>query len=188
MFGEIAPWYDFLNHLLSLNIDKRGERGPRGLFHPGLPSRGRSSISAPAPATLPSLTTAPRRERCSIYAADFCHEMLLRSAESTASRCGRTNPPCRGRCPGSPLPLQHVPACHNCLRPAERDRHRRGNCRDGPGRATRRPGRDPRILQGPAIGYSAGFTAGTFTTRCHLWARFSAATRNARTAIYRRVF
>ena len=23
MFGEIAPLYDFLNHLLSLNIDKR---------------------------------------------------------------------------------------------------------------------------------------------------------------------
>ena len=23
MFGQIAPWYDFLNHLLSFNIDKR---------------------------------------------------------------------------------------------------------------------------------------------------------------------
>lgn len=26
MFGEIAPWYDFLNHFLSLNIDKRWRR------------------------------------------------------------------------------------------------------------------------------------------------------------------
>ena len=26
MFGEIAPRYDFLNHLLSLNIDKRWRR------------------------------------------------------------------------------------------------------------------------------------------------------------------
>ncbi len=26
MFGEIAPWYDFLNHFLSLNIDQRWRR------------------------------------------------------------------------------------------------------------------------------------------------------------------
>ena len=35
MFGQIAPWYDFLNHLLSLNVDKVWRRRTTRLVPPG---------------------------------------------------------------------------------------------------------------------------------------------------------
>ena len=35
MFGQIAPWYDFLNHLLSLNIDTAWRRKTTRLVPPG---------------------------------------------------------------------------------------------------------------------------------------------------------
>ena len=53
MFGQIAPWYDFLNHLLSLNIDRAWRRDDRAARPAGPATPGRSSTSAPAPATWP---------------------------------------------------------------------------------------------------------------------------------------
>ena len=40
MFGQIAPWYDFLNHLLSLNIDRRWRDRTARLVPPGPASLG----------------------------------------------------------------------------------------------------------------------------------------------------
>ena len=34
MFGQIAPWYDFLNHLLSLNVDRAWRRKTARLVPP----------------------------------------------------------------------------------------------------------------------------------------------------------
>ena len=40
MFGQIAPCYDFLNHLLSLNIDRRWRRTTARLVPAGPPELG----------------------------------------------------------------------------------------------------------------------------------------------------
>jgi demethylmenaquinone methyltransferase/2-methoxy-6-polyprenyl-1,4-benzoquinol methylase len=79
MFGHIAPRYDFLNHLLSLNIDHWWRR--------------RTTQLAPAEATGPILDLctgtgdlALAYDRAAqgsipIVAADFCHEMLQLAGE-----------------------------------------------------------------------------------------------------------
>jgi demethylmenaquinone methyltransferase / 2-methoxy-6-polyprenyl-1,4-benzoquinol methylase len=84
MFGHIAPTYDLLNHLLSLNIDKYW--------------RWRTTR------IVPPMGTAPILDLCSgtgdlalaydraaggkvaIFGADFCHEMLLPAIRKTAKR------------------------------------------------------------------------------------------------------
>jgi demethylmenaquinone methyltransferase/2-methoxy-6-polyprenyl-1,4-benzoquinol methylase len=81
MFGEIAPNYDFLNHLLSLNVDRYW--------------RWRTTRIAPPQGTAPILDLctgtgdlALAYDRAAghqtpIVGADFCHEMLVRADQKT---------------------------------------------------------------------------------------------------------
>jgi demethylmenaquinone methyltransferase/2-methoxy-6-polyprenyl-1,4-benzoquinol methylase len=84
MFGHIAPSYDLLNHLLSLNIDKYW--------------RWRTTRLAPPLADGPILDLCTgtgdlalaydkaARGRVPIIGADFCHEMLVRAVDKTQRR------------------------------------------------------------------------------------------------------
>jgi demethylmenaquinone methyltransferase/2-methoxy-6-polyprenyl-1,4-benzoquinol methylase len=81
MFGQIAPWYDFLNHLLSLNIDKRWREKTSKL----VPARSAESgpILDLCTGTGDLALTYDRSTNGSvpIYGADFCREMLVIAAE-----------------------------------------------------------------------------------------------------------
>ena len=99
MFGQIAPWYDFLNHLLSLNIDTRWRERTDAT---------RAAVAGRAGPILDlctgtgDLALAYDRAaggRVPIVGADFCHEMLVRAAEkaeqpgpATASASSRPTP------------------------------------------------------------------------------------------------
>jgi demethylmenaquinone methyltransferase/2-methoxy-6-polyprenyl-1,4-benzoquinol methylase len=84
MFGHIAPSYDLLNHLLSLNIDRYW--------------RWRTTRLAPPSGSAPildlctgtgDLALAYDRaagERLPIVGADFCHKMLVPAEEKTRRR------------------------------------------------------------------------------------------------------
>jgi demethylmenaquinone methyltransferase/2-methoxy-6-polyprenyl-1,4-benzoquinol methylase len=84
MFGRIAPSYDFLNHLLSLNIDRYWRR--------------RTTVLAPCESGpvldlctgTGDLALAYDRAaagRAPIVATDFCHEMLVRAKEKIGRLC-----------------------------------------------------------------------------------------------------
>jgi demethylmenaquinone methyltransferase/2-methoxy-6-polyprenyl-1,4-benzoquinol methylase len=84
MFGDIAPRYDLLNHLLSLNVDRYW--------------RWRTTRLAPLQGTAPILDLCTGTgdlafaydraggRRTPIIGADFCHEMLIRADQKTRRR------------------------------------------------------------------------------------------------------
>ncbi len=84
MFGHIAPTYDFLNHLLSLNVDRFW--------------RWRTTRIVPPIGTAPILDLCTgtgdlalaydraARGRVAIIAADFCHEMLVLAEKKVGQR------------------------------------------------------------------------------------------------------
>jgi demethylmenaquinone methyltransferase/2-methoxy-6-polyprenyl-1,4-benzoquinol methylase len=75
MFGHIAPSYDLLNHLLSMNVDHYWRRCVTRL----VPPRGREPILDLCTGT-GDLALAYDRSaagRVPIFGADFCHEMLV---------------------------------------------------------------------------------------------------------------
>jgi demethylmenaquinone methyltransferase/2-methoxy-6-polyprenyl-1,4-benzoquinol methylase len=72
MFGQIAPRYDFLNHLLSLNIDKYWRRQTVRR----VPPQGNAAILDLCTGTGDLALAYARRARASVVAADFCPEML----------------------------------------------------------------------------------------------------------------
>jgi demethylmenaquinone methyltransferase/2-methoxy-6-polyprenyl-1,4-benzoquinol methylase len=75
MFGHIAPTYDLLNHLLSLNIDKYWRRRTTRL----VPPKGTAPILDLCTGTgdLALAYDRAAQGRVAIVGADFCHEMLL---------------------------------------------------------------------------------------------------------------
>jgi demethylmenaquinone methyltransferase/2-methoxy-6-polyprenyl-1,4-benzoquinol methylase len=84
MFGAIAPTYDLLNHLLSLNIDHYWRRRTTRL----VPPRGDGPILDLCTGT-GDLALAYNRAaagQVSIVGADFCHEMLLLARQKTNQR------------------------------------------------------------------------------------------------------
>jgi demethylmenaquinone methyltransferase/2-methoxy-6-polyprenyl-1,4-benzoquinol methylase len=84
MFGAIAPSYDLLNHLLSLNVDKYWRWRTTRL----VPPRGSTPILDLCTGT-GDLALAYDRAACGcvpIVGADFCHEMLVRAAHKAAKR------------------------------------------------------------------------------------------------------
>src|SRR5262249_10588537 len=91
MFGQIAPWYDFLNHLLSLNIDKRWRTKTARLVPPGPAGDGPILDLCTGTADLALTYDRAANGAVPIVAADFCHEMLGRAVEKaqTAGARGR---------------------------------------------------------------------------------------------------
>lgn len=84
MFGRIAPWYDLLNHLLSLNIDRSWRRRTTRLVPP-------EGVEPILDLCTGSGDLAIEYDRVSggtvpIIGADFCHELLARAAAKTRKR------------------------------------------------------------------------------------------------------
>jgi demethylmenaquinone methyltransferase/2-methoxy-6-polyprenyl-1,4-benzoquinol methylase len=81
MFGQVAPSYDLLNHLLSLNVDKYWRRRATQL----VPPHGNAPILDLCTGTGDLALAYDRAAagRVPIVAADFCHEMLIRAVEKT---------------------------------------------------------------------------------------------------------
>ena len=84
MFGAIAPTYDLLNHLLSLNIDRYWRWRTTRLVPPG----GTAPILDLCTGTgdLALAYDRAARGQVPIVGADFCPEMLTRAAAKTARR------------------------------------------------------------------------------------------------------
>lgn len=84
MFGEIAPWYDFLNHLLSLNTDKRWRTRTTRLVPPGPPELGPILDLCTGTGDLALAYDRAAQGSVPIIGADFCHEMLVRATHKAA--------------------------------------------------------------------------------------------------------
>jgi demethylmenaquinone methyltransferase/2-methoxy-6-polyprenyl-1,4-benzoquinol methylase len=84
MFGAIAPSYDLLNHLLSLNIDRYWRWRTTRLA----PPRDGAPILDLCTGTGDLAIAYDRAAdgRAPIVGADFCHEMLVRADRKTARR------------------------------------------------------------------------------------------------------
>jgi len=82
MFGEIAPRYDLLNHLLSLNIDHYWRWRTVRL----VPPAGSAPILDLCTGTGDLALAYERRGCAPIVGADFCHEMLALASRKVARR------------------------------------------------------------------------------------------------------
>ena len=84
MFSAIAPSYDLLNHLLSLNVDKYWRWRTTRL----VPPAGTAPILDLCTGTGDLALAYDQRagEQVPIIGADFCHEMLIRAVAKTARR------------------------------------------------------------------------------------------------------
>jgi demethylmenaquinone methyltransferase/2-methoxy-6-polyprenyl-1,4-benzoquinol methylase len=84
MFGQVAPSYDLLNHLLSLNIDKYWRWRTTRL----VPPLGNAPILDLCTGTGDLALAYDRAAggRVPIIGADFCQEMLVRAMEKTRRR------------------------------------------------------------------------------------------------------
>ena len=89
MFAAIAARYDLLNHLLSVNIDKRWRRRVAKTLHATLPPSGRSEVRIldVACGTGDLSLTLFESGDARVVGIDFCRPML-RVAASKASRLG----------------------------------------------------------------------------------------------------
>lgn len=88
MFGQIAPRYDFLNHLLSLNVDRAWRRKTTRLVPPA-PAAGPILDLCTGTGDLALAYDRAASGTVPVVGADFCHEMLVRAAEK-ARRAGAT--------------------------------------------------------------------------------------------------
>jgi demethylmenaquinone methyltransferase/2-methoxy-6-polyprenyl-1,4-benzoquinol methylase len=84
MFGQIAPWYDFLNHLLSLNIDKRWRDRTAKLAPPGPASDGPILDLCTGTGDLALTYDRDAKGTVPVIGADFSHEMLVRAVKKAA--------------------------------------------------------------------------------------------------------
>ncbi len=84
MFGSIAPTYDLLNHLLSLNIDRYWRRKTTRLVPPA--DSGPILDLCTGTGDLALAYDRAAEGQTPIVGADFCHEMLCRAVHKTARR------------------------------------------------------------------------------------------------------
>src|SRR2546421_5584793 len=84
MFGHIAPSYDLLNHLLSMNVDHYWRWRTTRL----VPPAGDAPILDLCTGTgdLALAYDRAAKRRLPIVGADFCHEMLVRALAKTRRR------------------------------------------------------------------------------------------------------
>ena len=165
MFGQIAGRYDFLNHLLSLGIDRywRWQTVRR------VPPRGELPILDVCTGTGDLAFAYDRAAggNVNIVGADFCHEMLEigRKKAATAGADGRITF-LEADAQSLPVPTGAFQIVSRRVRAAQRGRHRPRPRRDGPRRRARRPRRRARILVAHLCNRSRAFTVGTFATCC----------------------
>src|SRR5262245_54513486 len=84
MFGKIAPEYDFVNHLLSLNVDRYWRRKATQL----VPPTSEAPILDLCTGT-GDLALAYQRAtngQTPIIGSDFCHPMLVRAVDKVARK------------------------------------------------------------------------------------------------------
>ena len=81
MFGEIAPWYDFLNHALSLNIDRGWRSKTARLVPPNLADPSPVLDLCTGTGDLALTYVRACRGQVPVVGADFCHEMLVRAGQ-----------------------------------------------------------------------------------------------------------
>lgn len=86
MFARIAPWYDFLNHLLSLNIDRHWRRRATRLAPPAPPEAGPILDLCTGTGDLAFAYDQAAHGRVPIVAADFCWEMLAHAERKAQAR------------------------------------------------------------------------------------------------------
>ncbi len=85
MFNQIAPCYDLLNHLLSLNIDKRWRRKTSQLVPPGPAESGPILDVCTGTGDLAFAYDRAAKATVPIVGVDFCHEMLVRAAKKATT-------------------------------------------------------------------------------------------------------
>jgi demethylmenaquinone methyltransferase/2-methoxy-6-polyprenyl-1,4-benzoquinol methylase len=83
MFAEIAPWYDLLNHLLSLNIDRYWRSFATRKLSDVLSRPGARALDLCCGTADLALKLA---ERAETIGADFCHPMLVIGLEKLNSK------------------------------------------------------------------------------------------------------
>ena len=79
MFDQIALSYDFLNHLLSLNIDRRWRDKTARLVPPGPPELGPILDLCTGTGDLALTYDRDAKGAVPVVGADFSHEMLVRA-------------------------------------------------------------------------------------------------------------
>lgn len=87
MFARVAPRYDLLNHLLSLNFDRRWRAAVARQFRPVL-ARPEARVLDLCCGTGDLALALGRAGQATVVGMDFCHPMLLRAAE----KFGRARP------------------------------------------------------------------------------------------------
>ena len=81
MFGRIAPRYDLLNHLLSMNVDRHWRARTVARVAPILARPGAHVLDVACGTGDLTRALQSRSQAAHIFGADFCHPMLL-SAKS----------------------------------------------------------------------------------------------------------
>lgn len=84
MFGNIAPSYDFLNHLLSLNVDRYWRWRTTRLAPPT--DSGPILDLCTGTGDLALAYDRASKHMVPIFGADFCHEMLIRAVRKSRRR------------------------------------------------------------------------------------------------------
>ncbi len=84
MFSRIAPRYDLLNHLLSLNLDKVWRRRTARRFQPIL-ARPEARVLDLCCGTGDLALALYREASAAIFGSDFAHPMLVRAREKSAA-------------------------------------------------------------------------------------------------------
>jgi demethylmenaquinone methyltransferase / 2-methoxy-6-polyprenyl-1,4-benzoquinol methylase len=77
MFGRIAPRYDLLNHLLSLNIDRYWRTRTVSHLAPILAAPGARVLDVACGTGDLAVALQSRSQSRGIFGTDFCHPMLL---------------------------------------------------------------------------------------------------------------
>lgn len=95
MFTQIAPRYDLLNHILSLQMDRMWRARTAKILQPIL-ERGDATILDLCCGTGDLALALSRRGKARVWGADFAHTMLVRArakaAEATAENGARAIP------------------------------------------------------------------------------------------------